>query len=322
MISNMSSSMHKILFPSKRTSDQSQDCSDSSSKPLSCLNMRFLLNSALRSTGKAVRKGNKSLSASRFDVNVVSPSVSSRIELPCVTKSWGQQCSPACGCVVRFEATVDPSTQVILSATYHAKSVVSVEKDGQLHPLRTTRTNKPMMKDCKCKTVHTLANDIISYVTSKNLDSVRNMSEFSGNRSSTAFRHAVLVENQLPRTDTHCFDVLEEAYSALIKGFIPRGRRSKSCFDKILVEEYLWTSPVSDEDEHLEPAPRPNNAMDQIPLSMSSPRSVSTLTMFDINAEYHENEESQRQEQEEHMKLRSMDWLSFVDEQNRNQGMA
>ena len=285
--------------------------------------MRFLLNSVVKSTDKALRKGDKvtKLSASRMDVNVVSPSVSSQIDSSCVTKSWGQQCSPSCGCVVRFEATVDPSTQVILAATYRAKSIVSVEKDGQLHPLRTIRTNKPMMKNCRCKTVHTLANNIISYVTSKNLDSIRNMSEFSGNRSSTAFRHAVLVENQLPRTDTHCFDVLEEAYSALIKGFIPRGRRSKSSFDKILVEEYLWTSPVSDEDEHLEPAPRPNTVMDQTPLSMSSPRSVSTLTMFDINAEYHENEECQRQEPD-NMNLRSLDWLSFVDEQNSNQGTA
>jgi hypothetical protein len=178
-----------------------------------------------------------------------------------------------------------------------------------------------MMKDCKCKTIHTLANDIISYVTSRNLDSVRNMSEFSSTRSSPAFRHAVLVENQLPRTDTHCFDVLEEAYTAMIKGFMPRGRRSKSTFDKILAEDYLWI-PMADEDSHLEPEPRRTSAMAPGPLSMSSLRSVSALSMFDINAEYHENEECQRQEQEERRTLRSLDWLSFVDEQNRNQEMA
>lgn len=182
------------------------------------------------------------------------------------------------------------------------------------------------MKECKCKTFHTLASDIVSYVTSRNLENVRNMSEFSSTRSSPAFRHAVLVENQLPRTDTHCFDVLEEAYTALIKGFMLPSRRGSRSFDKLLAHDYyLWTSPVSDEDEHLEPSPSRNEtASSQTSLSMmSSPRSGSTLTMFDINAEYQENEEFQRQEQvEQQSRRRSMDWLSFVDEQNRNQGTA
>jgi len=287
--------------------------------------MRFLLNPTVKFTSKVVPKGEAlRIPVPKESVGVVSPLVSFFDDSSSVTKSWGQQCSPTCGCIVRFEAIIDPSTQMILNAKYHAKSLVSIEKDGELHPVRTTRTNKPMMKECKCKTVHTLASDIVSYVTSRKVDTIRNMSEFSSTRSSPAFRHAVLVENKLPRTDTHCFDVLEEAYTALIKGYMLPSRRGRRRFDTLLAQDYLWTSPVSDEDEHLEPS-RTRESMSQTPsLSMSSPRSVSTLTMFDINEECYENEEFQRQEQEEQLKRqsKSLDWLSFVDEQNKDHGTA
>jgi hypothetical protein len=238
-------------------------------------------------------------------------------------KSWGQQCSPNCGCVVRFETTVDPSTQSIVDAKYHAKSIVSIYKDGRLEPIRTTRTNKPMLKECECKTLHTLAKEITSFVSNKSLNTVQNLSEFSFTRSSPAFRHAVLVENELPRTDTHCFDVVEEAYTALMKGFLPRPRRNTSSFDQMLAADFMWNASTDDEDEILAPTPRRDETMDQMQLSLSSPRSVSTLSMFDINAEYWDHEEYQRAEEEERLEIaRSLDWLSFIDEQNRNQESA
>lgn len=209
-----------------------------------------------------------------------------------------------------------------MDATYNAKSIVSIEKNGRLEPVRTARTNRPMLKDCKCKTVHTLAKEITSFVVNKNLDRVRNMSEFSFTRSSPAFRHAVLVSNQLPRTDTHCFDVLEEAYTAMIKGFLPRQRQNMSSFDKILTADFVWDAPT-DYDEILASTARRRSATSIKPLSMSTPRAVSTLSMFDINAEYWENEEFHKAEEEEkQQRKKSLDWLSFVDEQNQNEKWA
>jgi hypothetical protein len=38
-------------------------------------------------------------------------------------QAWGQQCSPNCGCTVRFETTIDPTDHYqITSASYHAKN--------------------------------------------------------------------------------------------------------------------------------------------------------------------------------------------------------
>ena len=64
-----------------------------------------------------------------------------------VIKAWGQQCSPNCGCTIRFEATLDPhNNHQIVSASYDAKTIVTqVQKvplqNGQvstfLAPVRT-----------------------------------------------------------------------------------------------------------------------------------------------------------------------------------------
>ncbi len=278
--------------------------------------MRFLLNPGLKPP-KVVRQ---MAHRATFEPSVIVSRASTKNSNSSYTKSWGQQCSPSCGCIVRFEAIVDRASQKIVDATYHAKSIISIQKNGRLEPMRTMRTSKPMMKECKCNTLHTLAKEITSFIPNKNLDSVRNMNEFSQTRSSPAFRHAVLVDNELPRTDTHCFDVLEEAFTAMIKGFLPSQRRNMNTFDKILSnhlklnvlqENDLDTSSLSHE-----------TGLDNSQLSMS-PRSISTLSMFDINAEYWENEEYHMLEQQnkEH-KMRSLDWLSFVDEQHSNEKWA
>lgn len=283
--------------------------------------MRFLLNTVGKSS-KAIRRESRKLAIKKCAE--VSSATSTTNDTVSYNKSWGQQCSPSCGCVVRFETNIDPSTQTIVNSTYQAKSIVSIHKNGRLEPIRTTTTKKPMLKECKCTTLHTLAQEITAYVTDKNLDYVRNLSEFAFTRSSPAFRHAVLVDNQLPRTDTHCFDVVEEAYTAMLKGFLPRQRKNMSSFDKILAADFVWTTvPTGDEDEILAPTPRREEAMNVSRLSLSSPRSVSALSMFDINAEYWENEEHQRAEEEERQEMsRSLDWLSFVDEQSRSQESA
>lgn len=280
--------------------------------------MRFLLNPAIKPFRVARRESTaKAVTSDALKVSTVSSKNDT------LTRSWGQQCASDCGCVVRFESTIDPTSQKIVDINYHAKSIVSLKKDGKLEPIRTTRTNKLMLKDCKCRTVHTLAKEITNFVINKNLDQVRNMNEFSSTRSSLAFRHAVLVENHLPRTDTHCFDVLEEAYTAMLKGYLPRQRREMRSFEKTVVADLVWKLPADDEGETIGPIPKQETGQSKAPLSMSSPRSVSTLSMFDSDAEHWDGEEYQRVEkEEEYERQKSLDWLSFVDEQNRKEEWA
>lgn len=280
--------------------------------------MRFLLNPNLPRSARGIARKNAD-KRKRFEqkVDVVSQNVSSNDGAPHL-RSWGQQCSPTCGCVVRFEATIDPSTQTIIDSHYHARSVVATpSKDGnRLEPVLTTRTQKPMFGDCNCSTVHTLAKEITSFLPNRKIDQVRNLSEFTFTRSSTAFRHAVLVENELSRNDTHCFDVVEEAFTAMIKGNMLKQRRNKRNFQHTLVTEMRKVH-ESDRSEEI--------GLDQIRLSLSSPRSMSTLRMFDINNEFWENEYDQNlndPDDSSDVAMKKFDWISYVDEMYENEESA
>jgi hypothetical protein len=178
-----------------------------------------------------------------------------------------------------------------------------------------------MFQDCDCTTIHTLASEITSFLPNKNVDKVRNMTEFTFTRSSPAFRHSVLVDNQLSSKDTHCFDIIEEAFTAMIKESMPVRRNNGKSFQQILVAEIGQSQSGKGED-------RGELGMDRTRLSMSSPRSMSTLKMFDINDEYWENEYqeylyqssidlSAQEVQEKHL-----DWVSYVDEMYENEDSA
>lgn len=272
--------------------------------------MRFLLNPVRRS-GIAARKDGK---IRQSDVARMPQAVSSSSDTAYV-KSWGQQCSPNCGCVVRFETKVDPSSQTIVESTYHAKTVIAVSRNGTLEPALTTRTHKPMLKECKCKTVHALAKEITTFLPTQKLERIRNMTEFSSSRSSPAFRHAVLADNKLPRTDTHCFDVLEEAFTAMVKGAMPKQRKNDASFQKMLVAE-LVSNPSGD-------GSRLERSNFSRRLSLSSPRTMSALTMFDINAEYWEQEQQQYEhDTQSQPSIQRYDWVSYVDELYQHQQSA
>ena len=177
-------------------------------------------------------------------------------------RQWGQQCSPQCGCTVRFETTVDPMNRhnKILSASYDAKTIitrVSRASNGSafLEPVMTQggdcdgkeRQNggrsRPMLKECQCRTLHGLARAVSDALTDFSLTQAQNQMEFAGVRSSPAFRYTVLKNLDLVPTDTHehddheskefnmdtvtgghCFDLVEEALTACLKGHIPKPR--------------------------------------------------------------------------------------------------
>ena len=172
-----------------------------------------------------------------------------------VTTTFGQQCSPNCGCVVRFEAKYDPNgSNRIQSMTYDAKTVISTvsysENGGgmELNPVYTTsatnRNGKPMMKECKCKTVHSLARAITERLPTMTLSQAQNQIQFLGVRSSPSFRYSVLKNHELlskeGKDDSnnrniedkiinvkggHCFDLIEDALIACLNGYMPKPRR-------------------------------------------------------------------------------------------------
>jgi hypothetical protein len=265
--------------------------------------MRFLLHPRVRTILKDGKRSEKVVKIGSF--TPVSPNDSTHV------KAWGQQCSHQCGCVVRFEAKIDPSTQLIVESTYIAKSIIATLNKGGLEPLYTTRSQRPMFKECSCKTIHQLAKQVTEFLPKQRLDRVQNMTEFTMTRSSIAFRHAVLAENKLPRTDTHCFDLLEEAFTAMIKGHMVKSRRNRESFRKSLSRSISQQKQYDDAtgetfgSEH-------GDGSDGRRLSLSSPRTMSALRMFDINIETWELDQ---QQDAPPSTLRFFDsWVSYVDE--------
>jgi hypothetical protein len=163
------------------------------------------------------------------------------------------------------------------------------------------------------------------------------MNNFTFTRASPAFRHAVLAEHNLPRHDTQCFDVVEEAFSGMISKKIPGKRRLNAEYQKILKAEYLQKPffihhcPITNkyEEGHRRHDHQNQNGSgkssgfgtDKNRLAMSSPRAMSTLRMFDINAEYWDDEEIAK-ETVKRSTLNRFDWVSYVDQQYENEDQS
>eukprot|EP00525_Craspedostauros_australis_P002080 CAMPEP_0198123268 /NCGR_PEP_ID=MMETSP1442-20131203/37132_1 /TAXON_ID= /ORGANISM="Craspedostauros australis, Strain CCMP3328" /LENGTH=319 /DNA_ID=CAMNT_0043782445 /DNA_START=128 /DNA_END=1087 /DNA_ORIENTATION=- len=153
------------------------------------------------------------------------------------TKTWGQRCSETCGCLLRFETTIDPQTQRITDVSYDAKTLLTTtitsaqlpaENRTKLQPQLTNRTGRPMMAPCKCETVHELCAQAVDFLPGQTMHSARNMMEFASFRSSDALRHAILIKHERPTSDLHCFDLVEESLAAAIHGYMPSRRRRRA----------------------------------------------------------------------------------------------
>lgn len=302
--------------------------------------MRFLLkHDACRSIAKNLTKmGTKTRKSTKGPVMVTKGSCITEKDIVStedkLTKSWGQQCSPSCGCVLRFE-TITDERQMIVDCRYVAKSVVTKidkENGGRLTPVYSTRKNKPMLQECKCRSLHALANHVTSYLPSNRWNHVQDMNNFTSNRSSIAFRHAVLSEHGLPRTDTHCFDIVEEAFTGLFNGRIPSKRRINEPFGEILAAEYLQRQPLFPHDRskrNYEDTPPHDQRLGTIDgakqqgigansnrMFMSTPQTISELGMFDIDTENLLDEsQCDRGAATADSESNEFDWVSYVDEQ-------
>lgn len=298
--------------------------------------MRFLLNhnphlsaaikSPMRSKRSLKESAAKIKSQCAPEINTVNTNL---------TKSWGQQCSPSCGCVLRFETETDESERIVHSS-YVAKTVVTtIDKDngGRLRPVKSTRKSKPMFQECECQSLHALANLVTRYLPNKRWDHVRNMNNFAFVRSSSAFRHAVLSEHDLPRTDSHCFDVVEEAFAGLVNGYAPPKRRINAPFERIVAAECLQRPLlIKTEQDYLEDALQISNprdptienqsesnngklGVDRNRIFMSTSKTSSTLGMFDINGEnWLDEDENDGGESAMNPRNNQFDWVSYVDE--------
>ena len=210
--------------------------------------MRFLLNPSKSALNRANQANQANKAPPSHLAGIIVGNAGSEDN---AARIFGQQCSPRCGCVVRFEATFgSESNKKIASMTYDAKTIVTTNRvssqDGSvsLRPVYTTSQHKPMMKDCKCQTIHKLASTIVETLPKMTLEQAQNQVEFRGVRSSPSFRYSVLKNHNLLQKSNvntkkncfekqiinvkggHCFDLVEDAVVACLNGYMPQPRRT------------------------------------------------------------------------------------------------
>jgi hypothetical protein len=210
--------------------------------------------------------------------------------------------------------------------------MMSTNKDGQqqqqqqqqqrlLQPMLTTK-GRPMMKACKCQTLHQLSETIVHHLPNQKVSQIQNILEFQSHRSSLAFRRTVLNAQELPAQDTHCFDVVEEALTALIKGRIPRPRRQQMGQQE-LDKPNKRSTPTHPsrrqwprDDDHDDDALQFGQLWKDYRVESSMPRVMSALTMFDTNHQEYSNSVHQAGERAAGAlgPLPPADWVSYVDE--------
>ena len=144
------------------------------------------------------------------------------------------------------------SDSIIKSAEYHSKALVlstepsgttsrrELAQDGTWHNVvdthyrfipALTSKGRPMITECKCKPLKRLANAVCEQLPNKSMAELRNSLEFASTRSSPAFRQHLLnvfgYSNSLHNKQANagrCFDLVEEVFVGLIKGYMPATR--------------------------------------------------------------------------------------------------
>lgn len=178
------------------------------------------------------------------------------------TRAWGQRCSENdCGCVVRFETEIDPRTDVVVDCVVRTRALVRDAVSNE--PARTPRSGRPVLRACRCDTLNALGARVADWTVGKSWSAdVRSATEFAGTRSSAAFRHVVLrtldddeeeerrrrrrtrFPFSTPATEPHrdetrdptmrrerCYDLVEEAFTAMVRGHMPAPRRTHRQID-------------------------------------------------------------------------------------------
>jgi hypothetical protein len=215
---------------------------------------------------------------------------------------YSQKCSPRCGCVLRFEASLDTKGH-IQAATYHAKRILvssNITDDPNsprtLKPILTlSKDPKPLMTECTCSSLHRLAKQVVAQLPHQR--DVRNQLEFTGVRSSLALSHSILSRFDLPTDTTRCYDLVEEVLTSMMKQCPPTTERrcQFSSFTSLLRYQHEIIMEQADEEEFVERFGRAlrrvrkprmygkdANPSFTIPSRISSASSSSALSMFDL----------------------------------------
>lgn len=143
------------------------------------------------------------------------------------------------------------------------------------------------------------------------MDKMRSDLEFQSIRSSRAFQRSVLRSQGLPLQDSHCFDLVEEAWTAMVKGRMPRARVEEA---PVIIDEEVedYDYPSSEEPIFAFNADNEDHYNYQVHSNWSGTIS-STLRMFDLNQQ-RQNEEEERLAEANRQK--QLDWQAYVDELN------
>ncbi len=156
-----------------------------------------------------------------------------------------------------------PPTTTTLKENNDSTSTDSTGKQHVQHqhmrPVFTNRTKRLQYVSCQCSTLHTLCLQSIQYFINRPIYQLLNVHEFPSARSSSAFRDTILSSipihhpkqemnlshsKQPPSSSRsvrrrnnlrhyHCFDLVEDAITALLKGYIPPPRPHQTS-DEIL----------------------------------------------------------------------------------------
>ena len=109
----------------------------------------------------------------------------------------------------------------------------------------------------------------------------------------------------------------------MIKGAMPKQRKNKDSCQKILVAEVVMNPVGNGSQSGPENLPQQEIGIDRTRLSMSLPRTMSTLRMLDINADYWDHEHQQyNDDSHSQLSMKTFDWMSYVDELYQNEKSA
>lgn len=229
---------------------------------------------------------------------------------------WGQQCSTSCGCTVRFQGVVDPETSTYETVGYVAKQIVTHLPNGQGASLLTAK-GRPMVRECTCESLHYLASQATSHLQGKTTSQAKNILEFHSTRSSTSFRKTALTTQGLPSSDTRCFDVMEEALTAMVKGYMPPARYEKMSMSMNAAEEHPHVTYLKGVGYHHWKRGQDDHELDfrQFWKDYDTPNvsgPMSTLAILDLSMSLITGENEQSETEVD--KTLPQDWQSYVDQ--------
>jgi hypothetical protein len=249
------------------------------------------------------------------------------------TKTFGQQCSPHCACVLRFEAYLSENGTVE-SASYFAKTLVCTQSKttGHLEPIVSSYSSsaraQPLFVECTCPSLHKLAKQVTAHLHTKSFQKeLRNAVEFTGNRSSLAFTHAVLHRFGLDTSATHCHDLVEDALTSMIRQApAPKQRAAKHNFAQWLEEHYKPILSEETEESETEKVTRYGHSLRRQErkarhwigkdrdASATNPRLLSALHLVDMDLLV-EDDAPLLVTSSAGANQKKLDWETYVDEQ-------